>query len=90
MTLDWVRRHDPHFDAPLRRLLFRPEGSIVHAEEDEPDVGRRVAQGSVAGASTMTPADRGLGIGSLRARRTQGGADVAGDAGGGDAGGSDR
>jgi hypothetical protein len=35
MTLEWIRRNDPCFDALLRRYLFR-SGSIVAAEA-EPD-----------------------------------------------------
>jgi uncharacterized protein len=34
MTLEWIRRNDPAFDALLRRILFRP-GSIVAGEHEE-------------------------------------------------------
>lgn len=40
MTLEWIRRHDPVFDAQLRAHLFQ-EGSITgdHAGEGAPEPG---------------------------------------------------
>ena len=91
MTLEWIRRHDPAFDALLRRFVFQAEGSIVQAEADEPDAGRRVGRGSAAASSSArTPGDRGLGIGSLRARPTGSESDLASEAGGDGSGGSSR
>ncbi|MEZ4331811.1 MAG: ferritin [Myxococcota bacterium] len=91
MTLEWIRRRDPEFDALLRRLLFQADGSIVHAEADAPDAGTRAGRGSVPGASSTTTGDRGLGIGSLRANNEAGGgADMAGDTARSDPGGSER
>ena len=51
MTLEWIRRNDPAFDAVLRRTLFR-SGSIVAAEH------------AADGAGSAEPS---LGLGSLRA-----------------------
>ena len=55
MTLEWIRRHDPTFDAQLRRFLFKTD-SIVGAES---------AEGSPDEAGTS------LGIGSLRPTGTE-------------------
>jgi len=62
MTLEWIRRRDPTFDAQLREYLFRT-GPIVgeHHEEHAPEPSE--PRGRPAGDG----GDRGLGIGSLRA-----------------------
>ena len=54
MTLEWLRRHDPGLDAALRQYLFT-EGSIVALEHQ-----------ATGDGPTPTPAEGGLGIGSLR------------------------
>jgi ferritin-like protein len=36
MTLEWIRRHDPEFDAFLRKFLFR-SGPIVGREHGQED-----------------------------------------------------
>ena len=36
MTLEWIRRNDPQFDALLRRILFQ-DGPIVAGEHSTPD-----------------------------------------------------
>jgi ferritin-like protein len=59
MTLEWIRRHDPLFDAHLRRFLFQ-EGAIV-GEEEAAEEAASQARGGAAGAGEA-PA---LGIGSL-------------------------
>jgi hypothetical protein len=52
MTLEWVRRRDPTFDALLRRFLFASESeSIVGVEHGDGDDAR--------------PAEPTLGIGAL-------------------------
>jgi ferritin-like protein len=58
MTLEWIRRKDPIFDAHLRTHLFRPQSADL-GEEIEPD--------GDAGAVTPSGRDVTLGIGSLRA-----------------------
>ena len=55
MTLEWIRRRDPEFDAYLRRFLFT-SGPIVGAEP---------------GAESGNGRGGSLGIGSLRGRRTE-------------------
>jgi ferritin-like protein len=57
MTLEWIRRHDPAFDAVLKAYLFT-DGSVV---------GREVAARNGNGAAGAA-APRSL-IGSLRAER---------------------
>ncbi|MDQ1429735.1 MAG: uncharacterized protein QOF40_337 [Actinomycetota bacterium] len=53
MALEWIRRHDPAFDAQLRLYLFT-SGPIVSVED-------------AGGAAETTPPSAGdLGIGSLR------------------------
>src|SRR5262249_40802585 len=58
MTLEWIRRHDPAFDAVLRQYLFT-EGSIVERET-------AARNGNGDGAAPAAP--RSL-IGSLRGGR---------------------
>src|SRR5262245_10199989 len=43
MTLEWIRRHDPHFDVLLRRILFQA-GPIAR----EPADAAPAADGSLA------------------------------------------
>jgi ferritin-like protein len=59
MTLEWLRRRDPKFDAVLRTYLFT-EGTIV---------GREAA---AAGGGNEAAGDDSLGIGSLKNRGTGG------------------
>jgi ferritin-like protein len=59
MVLEWIRRHDPRFDAELRGYLFT-EGPIVGREEAMTRPGGQPARGSA-------------GIGSLRGVATGGG-----------------
>lgn len=74
MTLEWIRRNDRGFDALLRRLLFLGASeSIVHAEGDEGDASTRGDPASVSAGAATARDDRGLGIGSLRARAAGGG-----------------
>ena len=56
MTLEWLRRRDPKFDAALRTYLFT-EGSIVR---------REAAGGGKGHDAPSTAGDDSLGIGSLR------------------------
>jgi len=62
MTLEWIRRRDPCFDAMLRRYLFRA-GSIVEAEEQA----ESAEHGAPDGRSAGRRAEPSLGLGSLRA-----------------------
>ena len=57
MTLEWLRRRDPAFDAVLRTYLFT-EGPIIEVELEVEEKGAGAAGG---GAGS-------LGIGSLRER----------------------
>lgn len=61
MTLEWIRRHDPLFDAHLRRFLFR-EGPIVREEEAAEQAASQARGGAAAGAGEA----KSLGVGSLR------------------------
>jgi len=61
MTLEWIRRHDQHFDAQLRTYLFA-EGAITEAEE------RVTASATDAAASAATDGNGSLGLGSLKGR----------------------
>jgi len=58
MTLEWLRRHDPHFDEALHTYLFA-EGSIVGREQ-------AVEQGGGGGGGGRSSGAGSLGIGSLR------------------------
>lgn len=61
MTLEWIRRHDQHFDAQLRTYLFA-EGAITEAEE-------RVTAGAAdAAANAAADGNGSLGLGSLKGR----------------------
>ena len=53
MALEWIRRHDPAFDAQLRKHLFR-DGPIAVEEEK--------------GADAKPAGDGSLAIGSLKGR----------------------
>jgi hypothetical protein len=63
MVLEWIRRHDPSFDAKLREYLFT-EGSIVGRE-------RAVEAGQVVGngGGPPRPASVTATVGSLRGGR---------------------
>ena len=63
MVLEWIRRHDPSFDAKLREYLFT-EGSIVGREEA---VGKRELSTNGANGARITPPL--LTLGSLRGGR---------------------
>jgi uncharacterized protein len=64
MVLEWIRRHDPAFDAKLREYLFS-EGSIVGREAAKPAADGSRANGSSGGlANGTTPS-----VGSLRGDR---------------------
>jgi ferritin-like protein len=60
MTLEWIRRHSPAFDAQLRTYLFsdRPIVGIEEEEEGKDGAARGKAVASSGGGS--------LGIGSLK------------------------
>src|SRR4030095_8973388 len=60
MTLEWLRRHDPKFDAALRTYLFA-EGSIVGREQ----AGTQ-GDGDGGGGGGGDTGDGSLGIGSLK------------------------
>jgi ferritin-like protein len=60
MTLEWIRRHDQHFDAQLRTYLFA-EGPITEAEE-------RATAASTDGAASAVAEGGSLGLGSLKGR----------------------
>jgi len=61
MTLEWIRRHDPHFDAQLRTYLFA-EGPITEAEE------RATAGSTDSAARAVAEGEGSLGLGSLKGR----------------------
>jgi hypothetical protein len=61
MTLEWIRRHNPTFDAMLREYLFT-EGSITAREGA--GVGGKPGNGAGAGASSQRAS-----VGSLRGGR---------------------
>lgn len=58
MTLEWIRRRDPRFDALLRRILFS-EGPIAEEPSERSDAPYSTPRGNGS-------ADSGLGIGGLR------------------------
>jgi hypothetical protein len=60
MTLEWIRRHSPEFDAQLRAYLFS-DRPIVGIEEEEEG-----KNGAPRGKVTAAPAHGSLGIGSLK------------------------
>ena len=62
MTLEWLRRKDPAFDAVLRTYLFT-EAPIVEVEHEAEAEGGGGGAAGAAGAG-----DGSLGIGSLRER----------------------
>ena len=64
MTLEWLRRRDPKFDAVLRTYLFT-EGSIVGREAPAAGGGNEHNAPSTAGGDS-------LGIGSLKHQGTGG------------------
>jgi ferritin-like protein len=57
MTLEWIRRNHPQFDAHLRTYLFST-GSITEKEEE--------ATGNGASPAGASVSDSSLGIGSLK------------------------
>lgn len=63
MGLEWLRRSDPTFDKHLRDYLFT-DGSIVGHEEEA--TGKSAGAQANGGAGSITGADIGLGIGSLK------------------------
>jgi uncharacterized protein len=78
MTLEWLRREAPEWDAALRTYLFQ-EGDIVSIEdraegegakgkfEGEREGGKSSkGRGSPSAGGTSADAGRGLGVGSLR------------------------
>ena len=60
MVLEWIRRHDPAFQAKLKTYLFT-EGSIVEREV--------VAEGAERGEGSNGNGRAPRGIGSLRGGR---------------------
>jgi ferritin-like protein len=60
MNLEWLRRHDPKFDAALRTYLFT-EGSIVGLEK-----AAEQGDGAGGGGGGGDAGDGSLGIGSLK------------------------
>jgi ferritin-like protein len=63
MVLEWIRRHDPSFDAKLREYLFT-EGSIV-GRERAVDAGEAMGNGGGSPRPTSVTAT----VGSLRGGR---------------------
>ena len=59
MTLEWIRRHQPHFDLQLRTYLFT-DGPITEVEEK--------ATGDAGEVAAAAPAGDSLGLGGLKAR----------------------
>lgn len=51
MTLEWIRRHDSHFDAQLREILFR-EGPITGDHQAGSD-GSEAADESALGVGAL-------------------------------------
>jgi uncharacterized protein len=64
MTLEWLRRTMPEWDAALRTYLF-VSGDIVAAEAAEGDAGK-AEHGPSPSAKPAPGTGRGLGVGSLR------------------------
>jgi len=62
MNLEWIRRHDPKFDATIRTYLLT-DVPIVEIEEGSQD-----KQSSGQTSSETNSIIRGLGIGSLKGR----------------------
>jgi uncharacterized protein len=62
MTLEWIRRHNQHFDQQLRTYLFT-DGPIAGAEERIRSAGSNRGEEPPAEAATTS-----LGIGSLKGR----------------------
>lgn len=62
MNLEWIRRHDPKFDATIRTYL----GTDVPIVSIEKSVRDKRAAGQTS--SETNPPIRGLGIGSLKGR----------------------
>ena len=60
MTLEWIRRRSPKFDANARTYLFT-DGPIVEVE-------KKLEGGAKKGASSATAGDGLLAIGSLKPR----------------------
>ncbi|HJQ84949.1 MAG TPA: encapsulin-associated ferritin-like protein [Candidatus Binatia bacterium] len=52
MLLEWIRRHDPTFEAALRKFLFR-SGSIVAAEEHGESAGNANGGGDRASIGSL-------------------------------------
>lgn len=67
MLLEWLRRHDPSWDAHLRWYLFteQPIAELAEAAEAAEVAGEAGAPGSGAGAAPAAPADRSLGLRGL-------------------------
>jgi ferritin-like protein len=61
MTLEWIRRRSPEFDANLRRYLFST-GPITEAEE------QATGGGATGNASDNGRTTNSLGLGSLKGR----------------------
>lgn len=61
MVLEWIRRHDPAFDAALRTYLFT-EGDVTEIEA-------AVEKGAAAGSQgSASPASQQFTVGNLRSR----------------------
>ena len=65
MTLEWLRRRMPGWDAQLREHLFK-EGPIAHEHEDGEATFESAAPGAARPASGL-----GLGLGSLKQKAEQ-------------------
>ncbi len=64
MTLEWIRRHNPVFDANLKTYL-NTSGPITEVEKQKMAGGEG---GGAAGSSSLSPSTS-LGIGSLKGKR---------------------
>lgn len=68
MTLEWIRRADPHFDENVRTYLLK-SGPITAIEKTEKASSASVAENEASGGGAPATSGAGgsLGIGSLKA-----------------------
>jgi uncharacterized protein len=67
MTLEWLRRNYPEFDANIR-IYLQSEGPITEVEDRREKSGGPPGAGDAAGAARPASSPGSLGIGSLKGR----------------------